>query len=136
MSVSAAIILPNQLFKQNPILAPDRMVFLVEEWHYFNQYNFHKEKLVLHRASMKFYEQYLKEQGLKVVYIEANQDNNKCEKLIDSFKNYKISEIHLINPIDNWVSKKIQSACQQNNIELEIYDNPNFLNTERSRRIF
>ena len=80
MTLSAAIILPNQLFKQNPILAPNRMVFLVEEWHYFNQYNFHKEKLVLHRASMKFYEQFLKDKGYKVVYIEADQDTNKCEK--------------------------------------------------------
>ena len=131
MSVSAAIILPNQLFKENPILTPNRMVFLVEEWHYFNQYNFHKEKLVLHRASMKFYEQYLKEQGHKIVYIEAIQDANKCENLISGLKKQKISSIHLVNPVDNWVSKKIKSACQQNNIELEIYDNPNFLNTEK-----
>ena len=133
MSVSAAIILPNQLFKQNPILlAPNRMVFLVEEWHYFNQYNFHKEKLVLHRASMKFYEQFLKDKGYKVVYIEADQDTNKCEKLIDSFNKQKISEIHLVNPVDNWVSKKIKSACKKNKIELKGYDNPNFLNTEKS----
>ena len=132
MSVSAAIILPNQLFKQNPILAPNRIVFLVEEWHYFNQYNFHKEKIVLHRASMKFYEQFLKDKGYKVVYIEANHDTNKCEKLIDSFNKLKISEIHLVNPVDNWVSKKIQSACKKNKIELKIYDNSNFLNTEKS----
>ena len=131
MSLSAAIILPNQLFKENSILASNRLVFLVEEWHYFNQYNFHKEKLVLHRASMKFYEQFLKDQGYKVVYIEANQDTNQCEKLIDSFNKQKVSEIHIVNPIDNWVSKKIQSACQKNKIELEIYDNPNFLNTEK-----
>lgn len=131
MSISAAVILPNQLFKQNPILTPKRMVFLVEEWHYFNQSNFHKEKLVLHRASMKFYEQYLRGKGYKVVYIEAIHDTNKCEKLIDTFKNYKISEIHLVNPIDYWVSKKIQSSCQKNKIDLQVYDNPNFLNTAK-----
>ena len=132
MSLSVAIILPNQLFKENTILASNRLVFLVEEWHYFNQYNFHKEKLVLHRASMKFYEQFLKDKGYKVVYIEADQNTNQCEKLIDSLNKQKISAIHLVNPVDNWVSKKIQSACKKNKIELKVYDNPNFLNIEKS----
>ena len=30
------------------------------------------------------------------------------------------------------MSKKIQSACKKNKIELKVYDNPNFLNTEKS----
>jgi hypothetical protein len=64
MSSEVSIIFPNQLYKQHPAVKANRPVYLIEEWHFFNQYNFHKEKLVLHRASMKFYEQFLKEQGL------------------------------------------------------------------------
>lgn len=132
MSVSVAIVLPNQLFRHNPILAKNRVVYLIEEWHYFNQYDFHKEKLVLHRASMKFYEQFLKDQGCDVVYIEATQGLNKCEDLISAFDNYKIKELHVVDPIDNWVLRRIKKSCLQNAIELNIYDNPNFLNTTSS----
>mgnify|MGYP006214396805 CR=1 FL=1 len=60
MSTEVSIIFPNQLYKQHPAIVANRPVYLLEEWHFFNQYQFHKEKLVLHRASMKFYEQFLK----------------------------------------------------------------------------
>ena len=73
MSTEVSIIFPNQLYKQHPAIVTNRPVYLLEEWHFFNQYQFHKEKLVLHRASMKFYEQFLKEQGLQVHYIESKE---------------------------------------------------------------
>jgi len=52
------IIYPNQLFKNIEILENSK-VLLVEDPLFFTQYNFHIQKLVLHRASMKFYEQHL-----------------------------------------------------------------------------
>ena len=64
MSMQVSIIFPNQLYKEHPAIHFTRPVYLLQEWHFFNQYHFHKEKLVLHRASMKFYEQFLKEQGI------------------------------------------------------------------------
>ena len=49
------ILYPNQLFK-NISNFVDKKVILVEEPLFFTQYDFHIQKLVLHRASMKFYE--------------------------------------------------------------------------------
>ncbi|MEN9701399.1 MAG: hypothetical protein RIR55_714, partial [Bacteroidota bacterium] len=72
MSNSVAILFPHQLFKNNPVLQKGTDVYLVEEALFFNQYQFHQQKLVLHRASMKFYEQYLKKEGFKVHYIECH----------------------------------------------------------------
>ena len=45
---------------------------LIEEFLFFRHYKFHKQKLVLHRASMKYYEGYLLENGVKVTYIDSN----------------------------------------------------------------
>jgi deoxyribodipyrimidine photolyase-related protein len=129
MSLQVSIILPNQLYKENPSIHSNRSVYLVEEWHFFNQYQFHKEKLVLHRASMKFYEQFLKEQGVVVHYIESNKIQNKCELLIEQLYSNKVKQIHIVDPVDNWLLEKIKSSCKQYEIELIIYDNPNFLNT-------
>ena len=56
MIKAVALVFPHQLFKHHLQVKQSRPVYLVEETLFFNQYNFNKKKLVLHRASMKFYE--------------------------------------------------------------------------------
>ncbi len=50
------VIFPHQLFEQNILASTCDTIYLVEEWLFFKQYNFHKRKISFHRASMKFYE--------------------------------------------------------------------------------
>ena len=128
MSLAVTLILPNQLFNEHPAIHIERPVYLIEEWHYFNQYNFHQQKLVLHRASMKFYAEFLASQGLEVNYIEAIGRLNKCEALIKNLHANKVKQIQMVDPIDNWVTRKIKDTCKKYSIELIIYKNPNFLN--------
>ena len=54
-----AIIFPNQLHRDSEVLEKKIPVYLIEEFLFFNQYNFHKQKIVFHRSSMKEYESYL-----------------------------------------------------------------------------
>ena len=129
MSIEVSIIFPNQLYKQHPATHSNRSVYLIEEWHFFNQYQFHKEKLVLHRASMKFYEQFLKEQGLHVHYIESIETQNKIELVLEKLHSKKIKHIHIVDPVDNWLLEKIKSGCKKYGIELTFYKCPNFLNS-------
>jgi deoxyribodipyrimidine photolyase-related protein len=129
MSTEVSIIFPNQLYKQHPAIVANRPVYLLEEWHFFNQYQFHKEKLVLHRASMKIYEQFLKDQGLQVQYIESIKAQNKIELVLEKLYSSKIKKIHIVDPVDNWLLDKIKSGCKKYKMELTIYDNPNFLNS-------
>ena len=59
MNKNCFIILPNQLFKESLFLKRDNTAFIIEEYMFFKQYNFHKQKISFHRATMKFYEDYL-----------------------------------------------------------------------------
>ena len=59
MIKSCSIILPNQLFKESLFHKKNYKVFLLEEFLFFKQYKFHKQKISFHRATMKFYEDYL-----------------------------------------------------------------------------
>jgi deoxyribodipyrimidine photolyase-related protein len=68
---SASLVFPNQLFEQHPALQLRRPVYLIEEELYFNQFNFHQKKLLLHRGSMRYYADYLQKEGYTVNYIEA-----------------------------------------------------------------
>ena len=132
MSNSVSILFPHQLFKNNPVLLNEAEVYLVEEALFFNKYQFHKQKLVLHRASMKFYEQYLKKEGYKVHYIESHDKLADSRKLIDDLAKKGFSEIHIVDVVDNWLLKKLKVACDKNKIHLHVADSPNFLNTSLS----
>ena len=77
MNKSCCIILPNQLFKESLFHKKDYKIFLLEEYLFFNQYKFHKQKISFHRATMKFYHDYLKELSCDVEYIDSySNDSN------------------------------------------------------------
>ena len=80
---SAAIILPNQLFKNIHYLHGLESVYVIEENLFFNQFAFHQQKIIFHRASMQYYKNYLETNGFKVEYIDAKNPISKIEKLID-----------------------------------------------------
>ena len=127
--MEVTLIFPNQLFQNHPAIQKGRKVYLIEEWLYFRQYNFHQQKLVLHRASMQFYKDWLEQQAIEVDYIESLVQENDCSKLVDSLASQKITDIHIADVVDNWLMKRMQQACNKYGIHLHVYDNPNFLNT-------
>lgn len=126
---SVTLIFPHQLFKVHPALNKSRIVYLIEEMLFFREYKFHKQKLVLHRASIQFYAQWLKENQYEINYIESTKPNNDVRKLISSLAKQKINEIHIADVVDNWLLKRIQEACIQFKIKLIIHSTPGFLNT-------
>ena len=107
------ILYPNQLFK-NISNFVDKKVILVEEPLFFTQYDFHIQKLILHRASMKFYENYLKQKNILVEYFE---DESYLEL-------YKDEEIFVYELFDNYLEKKVY----KNFSNITTIKNPNFIN--------
>ena len=71
------IVLPNQLFENSKLIENNKEFYLLEENLFFNQFNFHKQKIYFHRCTMKSYEDYLKKLEKKVTYIEA-QNKLSC----------------------------------------------------------
>ena len=126
---SVSLIFPHQLFKNNPVIIKGTPIYLVEEQLFFRQYNFHKQKLILHRASMKFYENYLQASKHKVTYIETTHPTNEVKVLIDALAKEKVTEIHITEVTDFLLEKRIKAACKKNKIELQIHTTPSFLNT-------
>ena len=54
MANEAVIIFPHQLFEHHPYIVKGREVLYVEDDRFFTDFRFHKKKLLLHRASMRF----------------------------------------------------------------------------------
>jgi deoxyribodipyrimidine photolyase-related protein len=129
MSNSVTLVFPHQLFKNNPALKKGTKVYLIEELLYFKLFHFHQQKLVLHRASMKFYEQFLIEKGYVVEYINQEHVNSDCLQLIKSLAKEGITHINIVEVVDNWLMKKVQASCKKASIALQVFNTPNFLNT-------
>ena len=107
------ILYPNQLFKNLSNFA-NKKVLLIEEELFFTQYDFHIQKLVLHRASMKFYESYLIQNGILVEYFED-------ESYLETYKN---EEVFVYELFDNYLEKKVY----KNFSNITTIKNPNFIN--------
>ncbi|RYY49319.1 MAG: cryptochrome/photolyase family protein [Chitinophagaceae bacterium] len=122
------LLLPHQLYKEHPAVHPQRQCYLVEEWLFFRQYNFHRQKLLLHRASMKYYEDFLRQQRVPVTYIESCDPRNQVRKLIEWLASENVTTVHLADSADNWLQQRINSACNKNGIALRLYPSPAFLN--------
>ncbi len=109
--MNIGILFPNQLFEQNILVSKFDTIYLVEEWLFFKQYNFHKQKIAFHRASMKFYESYLQSQNIKVVYIDSFEELCDVRILIEHLKTAGTTAFEYIDTTDYWLEQRINKAC-------------------------
>ena len=125
--MEVTFIFPHQLFRQHPGLDKNRTVILIEDHLYFSQYKFHKQKLVLHRASLKRYETDLQQQGFHTHYIEsANAD---LGKLLQRLKNDGIHTIHYVEVTDYLLDRRLTRFAKRHAIQRTTYPSPDFINT-------
>ena len=131
---AVSLILPHQLYVDHPALNPKRPVILIEEYLLFNQYAFHKQKLVMMRAAMRYYHQELLGRGFEVRYIEAYEPLSDVRECLKAQAMVGYTDIHLVDPVDNWLEKRIKASAK--NIALHWYDSPSFLNTSKDLASF
>lgn len=130
------LIFPHQLFEKSVLTDNEFPVYLVEEHLFFKQFAFHKQKIAFHRASMKKYESYLKSKDKKVRYIDATESISDVRKLIPHLEEQGIKTIHLIDPVDDWLNKRMLKSAKEVGIQLEKHSSPLFLNSEEELESF
>ena len=114
------IIFPHQLVEQSTLVSTCDTIYLVEEWLFFKQFNFHKQKIAFHRATMKSYSSYLTSLGHKVSYINATSELSDVRKLIPNLIKKGLEELHIIEPNDNWLEKHIKNTSKDISISFII----------------
>lgn len=125
---TAFLIFPHQLFREISLLKKAANVYLIEERLFFTQYKFHKQKLVLHRAGMKYYEDYLQKNGINTTYVEATDRRSDLGVLLNEAG---VSQAAFYDVCDNWLEKKIIAACRFNHILPLEHPTPLFINTKQ-----
>ncbi len=130
------IILPNQLFEYSELLSSEYSHYLIEEHLFFNQYNFHKQKIYFHRCSMKNYFDYLQSKNLKTYYINSFDRTSDIRIFIKNINTKKIKKVVCLNPEDNYLERRIKETCKNKGLKFEFYDNPAFINNRESLKGF
>lgn len=129
MKNSVTLVFPHQLFEQHPAIAKNRPVLIIEELLFFKQYNFHKQKLVFHRASMKAYQRVLQSKGYEVTYIEANDKLADVRNLLPFLKKKGVGEIHYCDVTDYLLERRIGKQITTLKMIVVKYDSPLFILT-------
>ena len=92
------LLFPHQLYKESEIINSCDKVYIIEDELYFGQYRFHKQKLLLHRASMKYYADFVSNKT-EVEYIQSIDNENLETVLIENQTNlihYFIADDYLL----------------------------------------
>ncbi len=106
-------------------------VYLIEEPRYFEDFKYHKLKLVYHRASMKNYYDKLKDEKIKIKYIDF-KDVDK--KFYNKFKKY---EVDCYDMNDFELENKLKKTLKSINIipTLNFTLNPKIIEENKSKFI-
>ena len=131
------IVLPHQLFKNSPLLNNNSTFYLVEEYLFFKQYPFHKQKIAFHRSTMKKYADFLiKEMNIDVRYIESIDSMSDIRLLLPKLKKMGVEHINYIDPVDSWIQKRLTQGCAEQKLSFERFASPLFVNTEHDLNEF
>ena len=122
---SATLVFPHQLFENSPAIREGRPVYLAEDPLFFGNdsrypVNFHKHKLVLHRASIQAYADELRDAGHEVNNIPHP---NTYQAALPS----NLKELHVTDPHDFVLEKRLRAFTKKRNIQLHIHPTPAFL---------
>ena len=131
MSDSRTLIFPHQLFDAHPALAPGGAAVLVEDPLFFHdpQYpaRYHKQRLLLHRASMRRYASRLEARGHRIRYVDYAEA--ETDALVASLAAEGVTTLRYADPHDFILQRRLDRACAAHGIEQHVSPSPMWLNT-------
>lgn len=127
----AALIYPHQLFRQAP--ARGCPLYLIEDPLLFGSdrhwpLNAHRQRLVLHRASMQAYRKELEGNGHDVRYVDLPQGGNSdSTTVLRAAIPKSIERLVVYDPHDDVLERRLQRFAGERGIELSIEPTPAFV---------
>ena len=122
----AALIFPHQLFADHPALAGVSRAVMVEEPLLFTQQRYHRQKLILHRATMRQFAEDLRRRGLSVDYVEAGE-RGETAALAGALRQLGIKSVKYVDTCDDWLSNRLGVTLARKGIAAAVLEDPHFL---------
>ena len=130
-------IFPHQLTLESPLFDHCDQLVIIEESLFFKQFRFHKAKLTFHRASMRsFYKALSNALELPITYVESMEDRSDIRLCISDCVEQGATEVHLVDPTDDWLLKRALKACTQHGLKSHVWPSQLFLTDEPDADFF
>lgn len=122
------LIFPNTLFEDISKLISDNLIsnykiYILEHPLFFTSYNYHKMKLVLHRATMQYYTDFLREKYNNIKYIKYSGYNEAIKKIL------KNKNIIAFDPNDHILTNEFKN-------KVTFLESPGFLMSYENLKIY
>ncbi len=124
----AALVLPNQLCTPHAAVAGCGAVWVVEEPLFFTALPFLQQKIIYTRAAMKRFAAALPADRV-IHYLEAHDPLADIRRLVPYLRGLGYDELHLLDPADDWIERRLARACGEHAVALVIHPTPVFLNS-------
>ena len=133
------LVFPHQLFERHPGLADaSRPVALVEDALFFGDERhparFHKQKLRLHRSTMKCFEEHLIELGREVDYWEHAPGGDPLLDFFSAARERGVSHACCAEVHDHLLERRLRRHAEAAGVDLEFLNTPMFLNTDEENQ--
>jgi deoxyribodipyrimidine photolyase-related protein len=136
---TAVIIFPHQLFDSHPALSHKARVYLVEASRFFRDeevpLRFHRQKLALHRAGLKAFQDLLTGRGHSVRYVDFSGDPQMAG-LWALLRQDGMETLHLADPVDVALEQKLEEGARTSGLKLVIAETPAFINSRKEIRAY
>ncbi len=125
------LIFPNQLFKIKKQFLEIEHIALIQDSLFFGsdsqwKQRFHCQKIIFHKATMDYYEERLKKQGLSVIYIKHKRETRTEDNLNYLFEK-GFNHFITYEAFDWSLEKRTKDFTLKNNIKLDIIASEMFL---------
>ena len=129
--MTVALIYPHQLFEDHPALYGASEVYVLEDPLFFGvdeqwPLKFHIQKLILHKASLRRYTEWLQERLSIPVRHLALSHAKRTEDLLDQLPD-ETSTVQIVEVVDDVLSSRIEQHAKQKGWHLDWKTSPMFL---------
>jgi len=124
------LFLPHQLVEPEGLISNGSIptAWIVEEWLFFGQFDFHRQKLIHQRACMKVFAEELHQKGWTVNYVDSADPRSDIRAFLDHNAHHLTgSTLHLYECGDQWLEQRIRRSAQKHGMTLNWLPNPLFL---------
>ncbi len=109
---------------------------LVEDDLFFRQYRFHKQKLVLHRAGMRHFEERLRLAKMQVDYIETSSRASSQHGLGEHLRRIGASGSTYFDVVDDWLDSRLRTTLRGLGIDPVVEDSPGFITSRTELELY
>jgi deoxyribodipyrimidine photolyase-related protein len=125
-TVAVRLIFPHQLFADNLQASKATIMVLVEDDLFFKQYHFHKQKLLLHRISMRHLADKLGAAGYQIQTIETSSTDS-MDELKRLLRKLQPTELSYYDVVDDWLQQRLDTLITELNLHVQRIPSPGFL---------